>query len=167
MPQYSHQGAQEFRVRSNLSDIVSTLSHDMAAGDRLYAFCSSDVDLKGVQEYVDFSQEPYTRVTIVSSDQFELVLICWKPGQKSVLHSHGTSLCAFRCLEGQLTERNYGLLEAKSEFVKCKSETLLQPGCYSASYSSDVVHEIANESARNAISLHVYTPPLQRNTFSH
>ena len=45
------------------------------------------------ENFCSWSQESYTRNCIVENEKFELILLCWEPGQKTPIHDHGGEEC--------------------------------------------------------------------------
>src|SRR5450756_2377880 len=52
-----------------------------------------------------FAANTYTRNLLCRSADFELHLLCWKPGHESTIHDHAGSLNAIRVYRGELTSR--------------------------------------------------------------
>lgn len=77
--------------------------------------------------------------------------------QVTDLHDHGDSREHFRVVAGQLTE-------VRASRAGALTRTLLSAG-QSRSVPVRAVHEVFNDHAEPAISLHAYSPPLARGTF--
>lgn len=102
-----------------------------------------------------FKDASYTRNLIVRSDNVEILLVCWKPGQSSPVHDHGPSDGVMVILEGEMTNTSY-TPDGK------KVTTVWGPGTVGHT-PVGVRHEVVNHSDRPVVSLHVYAPPLERN----
>lgn len=101
----------------------------------------------------------YRRNLIRRTAAYEALLLCWLPGQRSPIHDHRGSGCAFRVVEGVVTETLYE--PTKSDRVTAASMRWLPPGTICASREFDV-HEVANTQPQaNLVTLHVYSPPLR------
>jgi predicted metal-dependent enzyme (double-stranded beta helix superfamily) len=83
----------------------------------------------------------------------EVWLLSWLPGQRTGFHDHGPSTGAFTVVQGCLRERTApgGRPEAGG--------ATLRPGSV-RSFGPRYVHDVANESAAAAVSVHAYSPPL-------
>lgn len=102
----------------------------------------------------------YRRNLIRRTPAYEALLLCWLPGQKSPIHDHRGSGCAFRVIEGVVTETLYER-EQKSSLVSAASMRWLPPGTLCASREFDI-HEVANtQPEASLVTLHVYSPPLR------
>lgn len=88
-------------------------------------------------------------------DSYEIWLLSWLPGQRTGFHDHGGSGGAFAVAHGTLDERSApgGLPSAVA--------VTLAPGSV-RSFGPRYVHDVANTSARPAVSVHAYSPPLTR-----
>jgi hypothetical protein len=87
------------------------------------------------------------------TEDYEIWLLSWLPGQRTGLHDHGEAAGAFAVARGDLRE------------------TLARPGSRQLrhrpagegtvrSFGRQHLHEMANVSAAPAISVHAYSPPL-------
>lgn len=111
-----------------------------------------------------FSPRCYQRNRIRRTEQYEMLLICWAPGQGSPVHDHTGSACAFRVVSGRCTEQRFrrcvdgpeGELRARPE-----GETVVfDRGSVCVSEDADI-HRVGNSSAQeNLCTLHLYSPPL-------
>ena len=54
-----------------------------------------------------FAASEYARNLVCRTPRFELLVLCWRPGQQSTIHDHGGSLNAIRVHRGELTSRLY------------------------------------------------------------
>ncbi|MGH3376872.1 MAG: cysteine dioxygenase [Actinoallomurus sp.] len=77
----------------------------------------------------------------------EVWLISWLPGQATGFHDHGESEGAFTVVLGSLEEREPG-----------GARTVEAGGSWA--FGRDYVHDVRNASGAPAVSVHVYSPPL-------
>jgi len=82
------------------------------------------------------------------TDDYDVWVLSWLPGQRTGFHDHGESAGAFVVATGALEEHRPGA-----------SPLTLQPRRVRA-FGAHYVHDVRNTSAGPAISLHVYSPPL-------
>jgi cysteine dioxygenase len=100
----------------------------------------------------------YRRNLIRRTAAYEALLLCWLPGQRSPIHDHRGSGCAFRVIDGVVTETIYEHTKG-SDLVCAASMRWLPPGTICASREFDI-HEVANTQQADLVTLHVYSPPL-------
>ena len=86
-------------------------------------------------------------------ENYEVWLLSWLPGQRTGFHDHCGSSGAFAVVQGELRERTAGRgppQPASAAF----------PAGRARSFGPRHVHEVVNESAVPAVSIHAYSPPL-------
>jgi len=47
---------------------------------------------EALKSYIFFNKDNYTRNLIYRDDRFEIMTVCWLPGQRTVVHTHNGSL---------------------------------------------------------------------------
>ena len=99
----------------------------------------------------DAGQRWYQR--LVRDGEHEIWLLSWLPGQQTGFHDHGPSAGAFAVARGFLHER------AAPGGRPEPSGRPLAPGAV-RSFGPEYVHDVRNESAWPAVSIHAYSPPL-------
>jgi cysteine dioxygenase len=109
-----------------------------------------------------FAPNTYTRNLVCRSADFELLVLCWKPGHESTIHDHAGSLNAIRVHRGELTSRLF-VPAAGSPVgtgpVELVAEERVQVDGWTGVDRSGV-HQLANTSGGNLVTVHVYAPPL-------
>ena len=86
-------------------------------------------------------------------DDVDVWLLSWLPGHTTELHDHGNSAAAFAVVRGELRETR---IEHKRRvrFDRTVGQTTwVAPG---------VVHDVHGAGRGPAVSIHAYSPPLQR-----
>ncbi|MGE0886269.1 MAG: cysteine dioxygenase family protein [Blastocatellales bacterium] len=62
--------------------------------DSVLDFCESvQISDASLDPYVFFDDKFYTRNMIYRDELFEMMTICWQPGQKTAVHTHNGQLC--------------------------------------------------------------------------
>ena len=91
-------------------------------------------------------------------------LLSWLPEQGTPLHDHGWSAGAFAVVRGTLTERVVAAARHGARSGRPPRELTVGRVRH---FGPHYVHQVTNEGAEPAISVHVYTPALLRmNTYS-
>jgi uncharacterized NAD(P)/FAD-binding protein YdhS/mannose-6-phosphate isomerase-like protein (cupin superfamily) len=116
--------------------------------DALAAALTRPLDLSALLPHARFDDARYVRVPLVARPEYEVRLLCWKPGQSSALHGHGRSACAFRVVAGEAHEARLD-----------GSVSRLGPGEV-ARAEHDAVHQVSNLGRTPLVTLHLYAPPL-------
>lgn len=123
----------------------------------LAALKATRIDWSVMGRHMAFDGECYLRRRLFLNRSWEILMLCWLPGQKTAIHDHGASWGSTLVLMGELTERGYrapgGPLERKTEATLAAGQVTVE--------SQQTIHEVANHGAAPAVSLHLYSPPLR------
>jgi len=136
---------------------------DLAVLERL--LLESGVTRRDLGEFVKFGPEKYQRNLVCESRWYELVCLCWSPGQHTPIHDHSGSACAFRVVEGDVFEQRYE--PDDGGVIRPTESRTVRQGLVCASIDADI-HCVGNRqpSGEDLVTLHVYSPPLRRfNTY--
>lgn len=107
--------------------------------------------------YVFFEQDRYTRNLIYKTTSFEILLLCWGPGQKSPIHGHEGEKCWMQVEQGQLIFTNYQ--EVPSAGL---DQVSVVTGSAGFTDGPAIIHKVENLSHEPAMSLHLYARPFQQ-----
>lgn len=105
-------------------------------------------DWHSIEKYED---ERYARIIIHQSPEFDILLVCWKPGQYSPPHEHPVCGCLMKVIEGRLRED----VLVNGEVVSSRKYL---PGEVRFICNEIGQHAVYNISDGNTISLHIYAP---------
>ena len=107
-----------------------------------------------------FASERYRRNLIRATPWYELVCLCWSSGQRTPIHDHEGSSCAFLVVEGSATETRFE--STPSGLVIPTLTRKRRPGFVCASTEADI-HQVANTQPEGSdlITLHIYSPQLR------
>lgn len=118
-----------------------------------------DLCLKKFEPYQSWIKSCYTRNCIEENDDFELILLCWEPGQSTPIHGHGGEECWVYFLKGDFEERIYTLDDAENPVLKKRNS--VGPGGLSYMENHIGVHSLKNCSSERGLSLHLYANPIR------
>jgi cysteine dioxygenase len=116
-----------------------------------------------IESRTRFRDDEYARNLVLRTPQFELLVLCWHPGQHSTIHDHAGALNAIRVRSGELTSRVFrpaaGAAQGSGpvEFV---SEEHVGPGDPLVGVDRGGIHQLADSSGEPLVTVHVYAPPL-------
>jgi cysteine dioxygenase len=148
------------KARLSLEEFILEMSCLPAASD--LAQLQERVDQLQLKDqclrpYISFSDQAYSRRLVHRTPQFELLLLCWQPGQFSPIHDHSDSLNVTRVCQGGLTSREF---VRTAEGVKQSKSVELEPNAVVA-VDRHAIHQLANTSDAPLVTFHVYARPLQ------
>ncbi|WP_157889248.1 cysteine dioxygenase [Chromobacterium subtsugae] len=106
-----------------------------------------------------FGDSQYRRNRIYADDFCELLLLCWRSGQRSQIHNHRGSLCGVRVLQGVATETVFE--ETPAGLLASRETRELAAGSLVINGDQDI-HQIANQQDGDLVTLHLYSPPLRQ-----
>ena len=66
-----------------------------------------------LRPYVGFKEGTYARHRVFVNEFAELLVLCWRPGQRTPIHDHNGSYGAVRVLEGVMWETVFALGEGE------------------------------------------------------
>jgi cysteine dioxygenase len=147
----------------SLHELVGILQDDASLNrERMRALLDRiSVSTEDIQRRARFSDHRYARNLVYKTDRFEVMIMCWHAGQRSSIHDHAGSLGGLKILRGALTESLFekapnGMIKSLSSIDYAIGETRVE--------ETSLIHQISNLQAANgqAISLHIYAPPLMR-----
>jgi cysteine dioxygenase len=116
--------------------------------------------------YRVFTTRKYARNLIARSEHAELLMLCWRSGQRTPIHDHGGSIGVVMVCEGLMTETMYE--HAPEGHVRPYNTFRWTPGGITGADVPDI-HQLLNLQAtgRDMVTLHCYAPPLSvLNTYS-
>ncbi|MEP2936742.1 MAG: cysteine dioxygenase family protein [Gilvibacter sp.] len=100
----------------------------------------------------------YTRNCIKRTQEYELVLICWNPGDITSVHGHNQQRCWVYQVDGAISEQRFEM----GEQGQLKESQYLELTSGELSYMNDKMgyHALENRSQARARSLHLYISPI-------
>ena len=117
---------------------------------------SLEVSDEELAKYCTWSSDQYGRTTVEELPSFELVVICWEPGQSSVIHDHAGQQSWYRVLRGTLREEVYYRPTSTPEPLTPKSSDDYDTGALGYMNDAQGVHRLFNASSERTISVHLH-----------
>jgi cysteine dioxygenase len=112
-----------------------------------------------LRPYRSFKAGNYARHRVFRNEHVELLVLCWRPGQRTPIHDHNGSHGAVRVCEGVMWET---IFEQDSESkLRYKSARQWLVGGVTGAEVPDI-HQLGNPevSGQDMVTLHAYAPPL-------
>ena len=112
---------------------------------------------------IAFARDGYARNLVCRTPFFELLVLCWRPGQESTIHDHAGSLNAIRVRSGELTSRLFLPEESGapgSAPVELSAEDCHGPDADVIGVDRGGIHQLANTSTDDLVTVHIYAPAL-------
>ncbi|MEP3480851.1 MAG: cysteine dioxygenase family protein [Fuerstiella sp.] len=117
----------------------------------------SHLSIRSIEDRIEYCKRNYKRNTLAAHAAFQILLICWKPGQFSQIHDHSGSRCVVKVLAGTAVETQY----VDPDNAALTSTVRYSPGSVFGGEDGDI-HVVGNpKSARTGlVTMHIYAPAL-------
>ena len=120
---------------------------------------NAPINREDLLPYIGFKEGNYWRHRICRNDFAEMLVLCWRPGQRTPIHDHNGSQGAVRIYEGLLWETTFNFDPGTGLAYKAGRE--YRAGQVTAAAVPDI-HQLGNPdvSGQDLITIHIYSPPL-------
>ena len=161
-------------IQSTIDDLCTSLRQELRRDPqgtrvaRILAAYSSDLSVGSPnwsvgspnwRDWVFFEEQTYTRNLVHRCGEFELLLLCWEPGQESPIHDHAGMQCWMAVLDGGMQEVHYKQGAEHGPLVEGRVQTF---ECGQVSYIVDdiALHLVRPMRGERGVSLHLYSSPI-------
>ncbi len=112
-----------------------------------------------LQPYLGFKEGNYWRHRVCRNAAVEMLVICWRPGQKTPIHDHNGSHGVVKVQKGLMWETMFAY---KAEKGLCYDAGRECPTGTITGAAKPDIHQLGNPevSGQDLITIHVYAPPL-------
>jgi cysteine dioxygenase len=133
-----------------------------ASIDRLRELlAASNATAEDVREFIRFEPGHYQRNLVALGPWYEVLVICWRSGQRSPIHNHARSTCGLKVLSGTCSETLFAHSPCGQVVALSTSEKRVGDVCAS---EDDDTHQVSNLQGPgdDLVTLHIYSPPLRK-----
>lgn len=116
------------------------------------------IDPKEMKPYSFWSDDFYTRNCLGRNEDYELLLLCWQPGQITPIHCHGGQECWVYLVEGEIEEKRYDIQDNNE--IEFRDKMRLSEEHFSYMNDDMGLHSLKNISGKRAMTLHLYMNPI-------
>ncbi len=116
------------------------------------------VDVQDLDRYQQWGEERHTRTRFYQGERFEILVLCWKPGQWSPIHDHANSICTMYVLQGRAVTTMY---RVDGKTLVEDATAVLGPTNVTTVFGGDI-HRVGCPAGADVglITIHVYLPPI-------
>jgi len=120
---------------------------------------TTDVSTAELQPYIGFKEGNYWRHRVCRNKFVEMLVLCWRPGQRTPIHDHNGSHGGVKICQGIMWETTFSFDPVVG--LEYRGGRELKSGSVTGSDVPDI-HQLGNPdvSGLDLITLHVYAPPL-------
>ena len=166
----------------SVADFVETLKGFEAepiTRDRVLHYClETAVERASLAPYTHFRSDLYTRNLIYRDEIFEVMALCWSPGQRTPIHTHNGQLGWMSVEQGALAVINYKWLGCNAsdnqnvsgmdclagatelDIDRREVQECYPGGPVNAVDKVQTIHQVVLQGQEPAISVHVYSRPI-------
>lgn len=168
----------------SIEDFVEKLKsfeQSLITRDNILELCSSvRISDSSLSPYVIYDDGFYTRNLVYRDSLFEVMTICWKPGQRTAVHTHNGQLCWMVMQSGALEVVDYKWLGcdhpeyqnvvgldclAGSDHIRLEKLHEIKATTDGPVLTADklqTIHQLFNcgEDKEPAVSIHIYSRPI-------
>jgi quercetin dioxygenase-like cupin family protein len=116
----------------------------------LTAWAASEDDWRPLVRH-DESERVYS--LLHRDDDVEIYVVCWMPGHDTGFHDHDHSAAAIAVLDGAIAEERLALSGTVHRTLTRGDAVTI---------AREAIHRVRHAGAEPAVTLHAYSPPLQR-----
>ncbi len=113
-----------------------------------------------LEPYYRWNSRHYTRTCIQRNREFELLVICYEPGQRTSIHDYDSQTAWIHPVMGEVVEERF-ILQA-GDGVKPIEEKHLRPGTDDSLSNGNTIHRFTNRGAGRAVTLNLYARPMSK-----
>lgn len=108
-----------------------------------------------------FESSSYTRNLVARNQHFEMLVICWSPGQSSPIHNHDGQNCWMAVLEGEIEELHFSHRANGRGPLQRGASRSFRPGKVGFINDEIALHLIRPLAGQGGVSLHIYSKPIE------
>jgi cysteine dioxygenase len=150
--------ADAFSLESLVKELESLSS--VPGLDQIYDWLgTAEISAEELQSYLGFKEGNYWRHRVCRNEFAEMLVLCWRPGQRTPIHDHNGSHGGVKVYSGMLWETTFTYDAVAG--LGYKSAREYSPGSVTGSDVPDI-HQLGNPdvSGQDLVTIHVYAPPL-------
>ncbi len=142
-----------------LPGLIASLrrARSRAAFERLLR--AADLSSEELASLATWNSRHYTRNCLLRTEAFELMLICFEPGQSTSIHDYGREEGWVRPVQGELIEERYRVNPDGA--LVCTDERRLTVDEVSHLPKDASIHRFTNPLPMRVLSLNLYARPLR------
>jgi cysteine dioxygenase len=118
------------------------------------------VATRDMEPYFRWNLRHYTRTCIHRNDDFELLVICYEPGQRTSIHDYNSQTAWVHPVIGEVVEERF--IEHPDKGLQCVGEIHRHPGEVDKITRDMSIRRFSNHGPERAVTLNLYSKPMSR-----
>lgn len=127
------------------------------AAQRLATYALAHDDWR---RFAHFRPDVYTRNLVARNERFEMLVLCWSPGQESPVHDHAGQHCWMGVLDGVVEETQYDFPAAPGPALRERATRAFERGQVAYIHDDIGLHRVRAGAGGAGVSLHLYSKPI-------
>lgn len=115
---------------------------------------------RDIEPYFTWNDKHYTRTCIHRNPDFELLVICYEPGQATSIHDYDSQTAWIHPVLGEVVEERF--VKVPDEGLKLTQEIRLHPGTNDILSNGSSIHRFINPGPKRAVTLNLYAKPMRK-----
>lgn len=128
-----------------------------AYGDILLRYA---VPTRDLEPYFRWNTRHYTRTCIHRNEDFELLVICYEPGQRTSVHDYDSQRAWIHPVIGEVVEERFALMPGDG--LRRTSEVHRHPGEVDRISEGTAIRRFTNVGPGRAVTLNLYAKPMSK-----
>ncbi len=144
---------------NNIDQLIKHLDYGPGYEGYVSVIKGIEFTTEALTPYCSWNAQHYTRNCIARSSCYELLVMCWEPGQQTQIHDYNTNLGWILIMQGELTEALFHKPSGEQQLVSQANNTI-KTGQFVYLNDGIGLHQFTNTSHGRTISLHLYAYPI-------
>lgn len=140
-----------------LNELIETLN-ESDPEDYVNLAKNMNIPKSEFKKYAYWKPGEYTRNCIERTPVYELILICWNPGDETQVHGHDEQRCWVCQIDGMTREIRYEV-DSDGKLTEC-NRMVLTPGRLTYMEDEMGYHSLKNCTDERSMTLHLYISPI-------
>jgi len=139
-----------------ISELVAALLREPDASAHGAILARYAVPGRDLEPYFRWSDRHYTRTCVIRNAAFELLVVCYEPGQRTSIHDYDSDTAWVHPVMGEVREERF--LSGAGGGLHLLQETRLRPGMLGTLTRANSIHRFSNPGPGRAVTLNLYAP---------
>lgn len=141
-----------------VDELIQALMQEPVTGGYLSILERAAIPSEHFLQYCTWNDKHYTRNCIARTSEFELLVICYEPGQSTSIHDYNTQEAWVHPILGSVVEERFEP-PSKGALRKVSSAKLVTDS-FSYLHNGRSIHRYINNTEERAATLNLYARPL-------
>ncbi|MFO1009288.1 MAG: cysteine dioxygenase family protein [Planctomycetota bacterium] len=112
------------------------------------------------RRFAHFKPDAYTRNLVARNARFEMLVLCWSPGQQSPIHDHAGQHCWMGILDGVVEETQFDFPTTAGAGLRERGTRSFTRGKVAYIHDDLGLHRVRPGPGSFGVSLHLYSRPI-------